>query len=59
VASSEDLSGLFQSFEKQYKSDYSNKSKQEIIDFCNQLFGISAVTDKLLITYKEAISYGK
>ena len=59
VASSEDLAGLFQSFEKQYKSDYSNKPKQEIIDFCNQVFGISAVTDKLLITYKEAISYGK
>ena len=59
VASSEDLSGLFQSFEKQYKSDYSNKPKQEIIDFCNQVFGISTVTDKLLITYKEAISHGK
>ena len=59
VASSEDLSGLFHSFEKQYESDYSNKSKQEIIDFCNQVFGISTVTDKLLITYKEAISYGK
>ena len=59
VASSEDLSGLFYSFEKQYESDYSNKSKQEIIDFCNQVFGISTVTDKLLITYKEAISYGK
>jgi glycosyltransferase involved in cell wall biosynthesis len=59
VASSEDLSGLFHSFEKQYVSDYSNKSKQEIIDFCNQVFGISTVTDKLLITYREATSYGK
>jgi glycosyltransferase involved in cell wall biosynthesis len=59
VASSEDLSGLFHSFKKQYESNYSNKSKQEIIDFCNQVFGISTVTDKLLITYKEAIRYGK
>jgi len=59
VASSEDLTGLFHSFEKQYESNFSNKSKQEIIDFCNQVFGISTVADKLLVTYKEAFRYGK
>jgi len=55
VASSEDFCGLANSFEKQYKSNYSNKSRQEIADFCTQEFGIAAVTDKLMSTYKEAI----
>jgi glycosyltransferase involved in cell wall biosynthesis len=54
VASSEDLSGLFNSFEKQQASNYSDKSQKEIIEFCSQQFGISSVTDQLLITYKEA-----
>ena len=46
VAASEDLSGLLKSFEKQFASNYCNKTQQEIMDFCTQVFGISSVTDK-------------
>lgn len=57
VASSEDLSGLLNSFEKQYASNYSDKTQQEITEFCNQQFSITSVTDQLLITYNEVLDY--
>jgi len=57
VAASEDLSGLLKSFEKQFASNYCNKTQQEIIDFCTQVFGISSVTDKLINSYKESLNH--
>jgi len=59
VAASEDLSGLLKSFEKQFASNYCNKTQQEIIDFCTQVFGISSVTDKLINSYKESLNHDK
>jgi glycosyltransferase involved in cell wall biosynthesis len=59
VAASEDLSGLLKSFEKQFASSYCNKTQQEIMDFCTQVFGISSVTDKLINSYKEALNHDK
>ena len=59
VAASEDLSGLLKSFEKQFASNYSNKTQTEIIDFCTRVFGISSVTDKLIASYKEALNHDK
>ena len=59
VAASEDLSGLLKSFEKQFASNYCNKTQQEIMDFCTQVFGISSVTDKLINSYKEALNHDK
>jgi glycosyltransferase involved in cell wall biosynthesis len=59
VAASEDLTGLLKSFEKQFASNYSNKTQPEIIDFCTRVFGISSVTDKLIASYKEALNHDK
>jgi len=59
VAASEDLSGLLKSFEKQFASSYCNKTQQEIMDFCTQVFGISSVADKLINSYKEALNHDK
>jgi hypothetical protein len=56
VANSEDFLGLSGSFEKRLASRNLSKSREEIIDFCNQEFGISSVTDQLLLGYKEAVS---
>ena len=57
VAASEDLSGLLKSYEKQFESNFSNKTQQEIMDFCARVFGISSVTDKLIASYKEALNH--
>lgn len=52
VAQSEDLAGLTASFEIQRLNQFKSKSQDEISTFCRSIFGISAVVDKLLNTYR-------
>lgn len=52
VAQAEDLRGLTSSFENQRLNQFKLKSQEEIRTFCRGSFGISAVVDKLLNTYR-------
>jgi glycosyltransferase involved in cell wall biosynthesis len=52
IAQAEDLRGLTSSFEIQRLNQFKLKSREEIRTFCRGSFGITAVVDKLLNTYR-------
>ena len=55
VAESEDQMGLLNSFQRFFDSDFELKSREAIRAFCRDTFGISSVTDQLVLTYKKAL----
>ena len=55
VAESEDQMGLLNSFQRFLDSDFELKSREAIRAFCRDTFGISSVTDQLVLNYKKAL----
>jgi glycosyltransferase involved in cell wall biosynthesis len=55
VAESEDQKGILNSFQKFFDSGFELKSREAIRAFCGDTFGISSVTDQLVLNYKKAL----
>lgn len=55
VAESEDQKGILNSFQKFFDSGFDLKSREAIRAFCRDTFGISSVTDQLVLNYKKAL----
>jgi glycosyltransferase involved in cell wall biosynthesis len=52
VAHTEDFTGLRSTFQKQLDDGFQSKSRNAILSFCNENFGISSVVDRLVGSYK-------
>ena len=52
VSHTEDIAGLLSSFQKQLDDGFQSKSRNAILNFCNENFGISPVVDRLVGSYK-------
>ena len=55
VAESEDQKGILDSFKKFFNSGFELKSREAIRELCRDKFGISSVTDQLLMNYKKVL----
>jgi glycosyltransferase involved in cell wall biosynthesis len=52
VSHTEDIAGLFSRFQEQLDDGFQSKSRNAILNFCNENFGISSVVDRLVGSYK-------
>ena len=56
VAKSESTSALVESLASQLSGIENDKSRDQIIEFCSNTFGITKVADDLVAIYKEALN---
>ena len=57
VAETEDLSGLISALNKQNQAGYKTKSKKDILNYCQEAFGIFSVTNILMTEYRIALKH--